>query len=206
MFEVRRSIRRLRQDPHWEHRRRATAADVGLGTRGYPFTLGSGTDRLYDLARGQVAGRDAVLAHLLVAPAAPSRGGALHDFSLVALDLPRALPATAVTPRRLAAKWRGERSWPIPPGLWQRRPLPGGGPGAHVERVCADYEFGELLITDRLKQLTVAADCGWRIDGARLIGWTDGRRPYEELIALAERLDLLVAAFPAAVWQWRGWS
>ncbi|MDH6131684.1 hypothetical protein P3T37_001058 [Kitasatospora sp. MAA4] len=206
MFEVRKSIRRFREDPDWVYEKHSTADYAEFDKRGYPFSIEAGDGVLRDVLRGSVAGYPVTLGHVVVRTRPPSRGGALHDFSIAALDLPRALPATAVTYGRLAAKWHADRAWPIPPGVWEQHPLPGGGPGAQVERVCADYEFGEMLITDEIKRLTAAAEIGWRIDRARLIGWTDGRRSYEDLIVLAERLAALVAAFPAATWQWREWS
>ncbi|MFE0457641.1 hypothetical protein ACFW1A_00060 [Kitasatospora sp. NPDC058965] len=204
MFDVHRSIKRFRADPAWEYQRRPAADWAVFDPRGYPFTLESGRSHLRDLVRGQLAGYRVTLAHLVVPPQGSNRGGTLYSFSLAVLDLPRALPATAVTCRRLADLWRIERRDPLPPTEGPALALPGGGPGAQVRRTGADPAFAELLVTDEVKRLTVAADCGWRLERNRLIGWTDGRRSYEELGALAGRLAELVAAFPPAVWEWPG--
>ncbi|PYC68029.1 hypothetical protein C7C46_29685 [Streptomyces tateyamensis] len=204
MFEVHRSIKRFRADPAWEYQRRPQAPWAEFDRRGYPFTLESGRSHLRDLVRGQLAGYQVVLAHQVVPPCGANRGGHLYSFSLAVLELPRALPATAVTCRRLAETWQIDRHQALPPGAGRAQPLPGGGPGARVRRTGADPAFAELLVTEEVKRLTLAADCGWRLEGNRLIGWTDGRRTYEALSALALRLADLVAAFPPAVWEWTG--
>ncbi|MDH6138783.1 MULTISPECIES: hypothetical protein [Kitasatospora] len=58
------------------------------------------------------------------------------------------------------------------------------------------------LIADEVVRLTVEADCGWRLAGRHLIGWTDEHHTYDHLVALAERLAGIVAAFPPAARAW----
>lgn len=123
-------------------------------------------------------------------------------LSLVVLELPFSLPDTAVTPRRLAHAWRTDMVWPYAPSAGPAYPLPGGGRNSAVRRVSVDHGFGAVLITDELLRLTLEADCGWRLAGRHLIGWTDKRRTYEYLVAMAERLAAIVAAFPLAAQAW----
>ncbi|MCC9310878.1 hypothetical protein LN042_28055 [Kitasatospora sp. RB6PN24] len=203
MFEVRKSIKRFREDPAWEYHRRPDAAWTRFDRHGYPFTLESGRSHVLDLLCGTAAGYPVALMHMVVPPAGANRGGTLYDFSAAVLELPFSLPDTAVTPRRLAGTWSIHKRDPYSRGAGPVDPLPNGGGHAGVSRASADPEFGAALLTDEVLRLTLEADCGWRLAGRHLIGWTDKRRTYEYLITMAERLAVIVAAFPPAVRQWQ---
>jgi hypothetical protein len=202
VFEVRKSIRRFREDPAWTYEKRSRAPYAQFDNRGYPFSLAGRTRIATDFLRGSVAGHPVTLFQLDTDYATGGRGGFVMKYSVAVLELPRALPATAVTTGRLLRHARHSWQTPLPPGTWEQHPLPGGGPGAQVQRVSEDYEFGEAAVTEEVKRLTAEAELGWRIEGNRLIGWAEGRRTYEEIIVLAERLAAIYAAFPPAVRQW----
>ncbi|MDH6138782.1 hypothetical protein P3T35_000771 [Kitasatospora sp. GP30] len=204
MFEVRKSIKRFRADPAWEYHRHPDDAWIPFDRHGYPFTLESGRSHVLDLLCGTAAGYPVALMHMVVPPPGANRGGTLYDFSLAVLELPFALPDTVLTPRRLAGMWRIHLRDPYSRGAGSVDPLPGSGPNPEVRRASAVPEFGMALITDELLRLTLEADCGWRLAGRHLIGWTDKRRTYEYLITMAERLAGIVAAFPPGVQEWRG--
>ncbi|MDH6118691.1 hypothetical protein ABH930_003636 [Kitasatospora sp. GAS204A] len=199
MFEIRKSVRRFREDPAWEYQGLVKVEYPDWNPLGYPFSIGFFHDRLQKVLRGEVAGHRVLLAHVAV----NSEQGHISDFSIAALDLPLVLPDTAMTEFGLARR-AGSRARPIPDGPWQQRPahLVGSGKGS-VDLVCADGEFGRLVATKEIQQLTAEAGCGWRIDRSRLIGWVSKYRPYEEIIDLAQTMAAITAAFPPAVWQWR---
>ncbi|MEY9944633.1 hypothetical protein [Kitasatospora sp. GAS1066B] len=201
MFEVRKSIRRFREDPAWAYQRAVTIEYPDWNPLGYPFSAGSFRDRLHHVLRGQVAGYPVTLGYVVVSrPGAPS-GSHSYDFSIATLELPRAFPDTAMTEFDLA-RHAGSKAVPIPRASVEQLPQLAGGRKGTVNLVSVDAEFGKLLLTEEIERLTVEAGCGWRIDRSRLIGWVRKRRSYEELIGLAETMAAVTAAFPPAVWQW----
>jgi hypothetical protein len=201
VFEVGRSIRRFRKDPAWQFRWRPPA-DWAVDRRGFPFTLGDAHPRFQDWASGTVAGYPTTLAHFYVLPIGSAETAHSEYLSLAVLELPFVLPDTAVTPRRLAHAWRTDLTYPYAPEAGRVDPLPGGGRNTEVRRVSTDHAFGAALLTDDVLRRTVAADCGWRLSHGHLIGWTDKRRTYEHLVAMAEQLAGIVAAFPPAAQAW----
>ncbi|MGC0319240.1 helix-turn-helix domain-containing protein [Kitasatospora acidiphila] len=44
---------------------------------------------------------------------------------------------------------------------------------SRAKRVSADPEFGELVVTDKIKRLTREGGLGWQVEDDRLIGWVE---------------------------------
>ncbi|WP_369359045.1 hypothetical protein [Streptomyces sp. cg2] len=196
MFEVRKSIRRFRDDPAWTYRK--TAPPDYRGTfvdRGYPFSLGTDGCGMRDLLQGSFQGREVSMFRLLAFQRS-GRASTAWTYSVVVLPLPRALPATAFTSRRLVVSWRAEK---IPAG--RGRTLP--NLGTHLVRYCAeDPDFAALISTYAMERLMHDLRLGWRIEGNRMIGWTSGRKTYEDLLSLAETLATIIDGFPDEAWHW----
>ncbi|MFJ5673632.1 hypothetical protein [Streptomyces sp. NPDC093097] len=204
MFEVRKSIKRFRDDPAWTYRKHGRDHLDTFDRLGYPFSLGVDGLALRDLLQGTIQGRQASLFHLLAWKRTGGGGNSApggHTYSAAVLPLPRALPATAVTDRRLASS------------VWQRRipalnRVTGRGRdlpdlGSHLVRYCADDpDFAALISTYAMERLMHDARMGWRIEGNRMIGWTSGRKTYEDLLSLAETLVALIDGFPEQAWRW----
>ncbi|WP_407646044.1 hypothetical protein [Actinacidiphila oryziradicis] len=127
MFEVRKSIKRFRDDPAWTYRDKAPDYLVTFDRGGYPFSLGPQGNGIRDLLQGSLRGREVSLFHLN----AWKRSGGSNQaqvawkFSVAVLALPRVLPATAFTcaPRagrhpRLPAQ--GRHRGPTAPGRLER--------------------------------------------------------------------------------------
>ncbi|WP_411129059.1 hypothetical protein [Streptomyces sp. x-19] len=75
--------------------------------------------------------------------------------------------------------------------------------GSHLVRYCADDpDFAALISTYVMERLMHDARMGWRIEGNRMIGWTSGRKTYEDLLPLAETLVTLIDGFPQQAWCW----
>jgi hypothetical protein len=201
MFELSRSIRRFREDPAWEFKEGLAANQTPLERGGYPYSLrdgGGGHD--LRVVSGTVAGYPAHLAHALVFAGAGARA-----FSVAVLELPFTYPDTVVTSQRLAAKWAVRRRPPFRWGgeLVDQLPDLQGYPG--MRRASAVPEFALALTSPEVLRLTAEADCGWRLAGRQLVGWTDRERPLDEVLTMAGHLTGIVAAFPADAQRWRGW-
>jgi hypothetical protein len=114
------------------------------------------------------------------------------------LDLPFLYPDTAVTARRLAITWNTRERVPYSRAAGPATALSDSEWWPGVHRVSAIPAFGLALTSDEVLRMTQEADCGWRLAGGHLIGWTDGHHTFERLVTLAERLAAVVAAFPPA--------
>ncbi|MFK0293900.1 hypothetical protein ACIQU6_26010 [Streptomyces sp. NPDC090442] len=201
MFEVRKSIRRFRDDPAWTYRKtaprdyRATFDD-----RGYPFSLGTDGFGMRDLLQGSFQGREVSMFRLL-AWERSGKASVAWNYSVVVLPLPRALPATALTSRRLVVTRQVEKIPALNRVTGRGRDLP--NLGTHLVHYCADDpDFAALISTHAMERLMHQAKLGWRIEGNRMIGWTDGRKTYEDLLSLAETLTAIIDGFPERVWHW----
>ncbi|MGW7577522.1 hypothetical protein [Streptomyces sp. NPDC054765] len=119
---------------------------------------------------------------------------------MAVLPLPRALPATAFTSNRLTPTGRQKRpALPRTPG-WHSdlKEI-----GTHLVQCCSeDFDFAALINTDDLERLMHDARLGWRIEGNRMIGWTYGRKTYEDLLSLAETVAAIIDDFPEQAWHW----
>jgi hypothetical protein len=216
-FTVRKSVKRFRDDPAWHEEPKGTALlRTEFDPRGWPFNHGDAREEnnAWDMFRGTVQGLPAMLFHLTSWYATGGGGGGTRskrwfDYSVAVLTLPRPLPGTAAIHGPLAVARHisrgrghdGERDPALPPSAGGCDSVAGHGPGAAVEAYGSDLAFAGLVLNPTVLQLTAEARMGWRIDGDRLIGWRDGRRPMDELLSLAETLSAVVAAFPARVWQ-----
>ncbi|MGW2917229.1 hypothetical protein ACWDBF_05110 [Streptomyces angustmyceticus] len=199
MFEVRKSIKRFRDDPAWTYRKQGRDYLDTFDRRGYPFSLGPDGLALRHLLQGSFRGREVSLFHLL-AWQRSGKANVAWTYSVVVLPLPRVLPATALTSRRLASS-RVEKIPALNRVTSRGRDLP--GLGTHLVRYCADDpDFAALISTHALERLMHKARLGWRIEGDRMIGWTYGRRTYEELLSLAETVAAIIEGFPEQAWQW----
>ncbi|MGX1760869.1 hypothetical protein ACWIG5_28795 [Streptomyces lydicus] len=204
MFEVRKSIKRFRADPDWVYRRRAQEYLAGFDRGGYPFSLGPDGLAIRDLLQGRFHGVEVSLFHLLAWTRRGTTGSAANvasTYSVAVLPLRRALPATAFTSSRLS--WCTRE--------WKRRALPrttGGYKdmpdlGTHLIRcVSTDPDFATLLNTYAMERLMHDARLGWRIEADRMIGWTQGRKTYEDLLAMTEMLVAIIDEFPEQAWSW----
>ncbi|WP_432003357.1 hypothetical protein [Streptomyces sioyaensis] len=199
MFEVRKSIKRFRDDPAWIYRKGDRDYLNTFNQDGYPFSLGPDGLSLRHLLQGSLDGREVSLFHLR----ALRRSGRAHVarlYSVAVLPLPRALPATAFTSRRLAPSGRERRpALPRTPG-WFRdlKEI-----GTHlVQCHSEDVDFAALINTYALERLMHDTRLGWRIEGNRMIGWTYGRKTYEDLLSLAETVASIIDDFPVEAWHW----
>ncbi|MGX1759680.1 hypothetical protein ACWIG5_22665 [Streptomyces lydicus] len=202
MFEVRKSIRRFRDDPGWTYRKRARDYLATFQGDGYPFSLGPQGVSARNLLQGSFHGREVSLFHLLAShrTGGSNRAIVTVTYSVAVLSLPRALPATAFTSNRLVPTGRQKRpALPRTPG-WHRDLVE---IGAHLVQCCSeDPDFAALLHTSALERVMHDARLGWRIEGSRIIGWTYGRKTYEDLLSLAETVAALIDDFPERVWRW----
>jgi hypothetical protein len=60
-----------------------------------------------------------------------------------------------------------------------------------MHRCSIDYDFAEAVDTPQLRSLMRTPVFGWRTDESRLIGWSLGRQPMDQILSLAERLDAI---------------
>ncbi|MGW1790805.1 hypothetical protein ACWCO0_17025 [Streptomyces tubercidicus] len=196
MRQVRKSIRKYREDPEWHHyRKRESRHWVDMfGRPGYPFgVLGNHATHVLE---GQVRGYPSTLFHL----AAVHRGGRyvtdVNYYSVAVLSLPKSLPDTAVSVEALV---RSLHTDPFPPRAGSPVHLP---PGRHPRMVkCSvDPAFAELVITEQVGRMTADAKMGWRLHQNQMIGWLKERRPHEKVVGLAEVMADVVAEFPESVW------
>jgi hypothetical protein len=202
VFKLGNSIARYRTDPAWVYEERSHAPYTRFDERSFPFSLGRRSSGARNFLSGVVAGYEATLFHLLLDPNNNS-GSTGKRYSVAVLELPRALPATAMVDGRLLRDVE-KRPWqtPLRHGPWKEHPaLPHGG-GSGVRCIGDDFAFSRLVATDKVLRLTDEGELQWRIEDCRLIGWVWRQRPYEDIIALAERLAAILAAFPRAAWQW----
>lgn len=201
-WRVSRSVRRFRKDSQWAYCKRAPGYFDQFDQRGYPFNLGRVRNMAHDVLQGTVEGHEVTLLHhvaVCTRDSGPS-GAVWREYSVAVLTLPSSLPAVAAAFRLLAQDHVGRKLPVIPPSAGVCQDLPGGAPGALVYRCAVDAEFGRRLMTEQVKELTFAAEVGWRIEGDRLIGWQRGRRTYEDMIDMTRALIAVVAAFPQDVW------
>ncbi|MFF4694347.1 hypothetical protein [Streptomyces chattanoogensis] len=203
MFEVRKSIKRFREDPAWTYRKRGRKHGPdhldNFDRLGYPFSLGPDGVDIRDLLQGIFHGREVSLFHVL-AWQRSGKASVASTYSVAVLPLPRALPATALTSHRLASS-RVERFPALNRVTGRGRDLP--DLGTHLVRYCADDpDFAALISTYAMERLMHKARIGWRIEGNRMIGWTSGRKTYEDLLSLAETLATIIDDFPQEAWSW----
>ncbi|GGX36637.1 hypothetical protein [Streptomyces noursei] len=205
MFRVRKSIKHFREDPAWAYRKRAPDYLASFEQDGYPFSLGPRGNFIRHLFQGTVQDRPTSLFHhsaRRLGGGSPGRTQSWDDYSVAVVTLPRALPATAFTSGTFiheTEKWK-RRAIPVSAGTYQDRP--GGGPMDAVRRQSVDPDFAVLIDTKQVHQLTRRAHLGWRIDGDRIIGWTRGRKPFDEIQGMADTLIAIVGAFPEQAWHW----
>ncbi|MGV4923716.1 hypothetical protein K2224_01220 [Streptomyces sp. BHT-5-2] len=199
MFEVRKSIKRFRDDPAWTYRKRDRAYLDTFNHDGYPFSLGPDGLSLRHLLQGSLQGREVSMFHLRALKGS-GRAHVAWPYSVAVLPLPRALPATAFTSRRLMLPGREKRpALPRTPGRFRDLTEI----GTHrVHCHSEDVDFAALINTYALERLMHKAQLGWRIEGSRMIGWTDGRKTYEDLLSLAETVASIIDDFPAEAWHW----
>ncbi|AJT63888.1 hypothetical protein T261_2203 [Streptomyces lydicus] len=200
MFEVRKSIKRFRDDPAWRYRKHAQDYLATFDRGGYPFSLGPDGLALRDLLQGSFRGREVSLFHLLAWQRGP-KANVAWTYSVAILPLPRALPATALTSRRLAASHRVEKRPALNRTTGRGRDLP--DLGTHLVRYCAsDPDFAALISTYAMERRMHEARLGWRIEGSRMIGWTHERETYENLLSMVETLVTIIDEFPEQAWHW----
>ncbi|MEV5595682.1 hypothetical protein [Streptomyces sp. NPDC052496] len=199
MFKVRKSIKRFRNDPAWTHHKRARDYLDTFDHGGYPFSLGPDGIALRDLLQGSFRGQEVNLFHLL-AWQRTGKANVAWTYSVTVLPLPRALPATALTSRRLASS-RTERIPALNRATGRAKDLP--HLGTHLVRYCADDpDFAALISAYAMERLMHNARLGWRIEKDRMIGWTHGRETYEALLSLTETLAAIIDDFPEQAWCW----
>lgn len=203
MFEVRKSIKRFRNDPAWTYRGKAPDYLATFDRGGYPFSLGPQGVGVRDLLQGQLHGRQVSLFHLNAwrRSGGSNRAQVARQFSVAVLTLPRPLPATAFTCGRLNGHTENWKLTAVPKTVGPSEELPSSGVGG-VRRRSTHPGFAALVDTPEVERLTREGLIGWRIDGDRIIGWTFGRRTYEEIQSVAERLVAITAAFPEEAWRW----
>ncbi|PJN38343.1 hypothetical protein CG747_24070 [Streptomyces sp. CB02959] len=199
MFEVRKSIKRFRDAPAWTYRKNDRGYLDTFNHDGYPFSLGPDGLSLRHLLQGSLQGRKVSMFHLR----ALKRSGRAHvawPYSVAVLPLPRALPATAFTSRRLMLPGREKHpALPRTPGPFRDLTEI----GTHLVHCHSeDVDFAALINTYALERLMHKARLGWRIEGSRMIRWTDGRKTYEDLLSLAETVASIVDDFPEEAWRW----
>lgn len=201
MFEIRKSIKRFRDDPDWTYRKHAREYLATFDHGGYPFSLGPDGLAIRNLVQGRCRGQELSLFHLL-AWQRGAKANVAWTYSVAVLRLPRTLPATAVTSRRLTASHRVEKRPALNRLTGPARDLP--DLGTHLVHYCAsDSDFAALISTYAMERRMHDARLGWRIEGNRMIGWTHGRATYEALLSLAETLAVIVKGFPEEAWCWR---
>lgn len=199
MFDVSKSVKRFRDDPAWTYEKRSRAPYAQFDDRGYPFSLARRNKVATNFLSGVISDYEVTLFHLSLDP----KNGDGSPYSVAVVELPWILPATAVVETRLLSpSAKKPLQAPLPFGRWRDHPALPVGHDAGLQCVGDDYEFSRLVMTDQVERLTREGQCSWRIEDNRLIGWTRRHRPYEEIIALAERLIVIVTAFPRAAWEW----
>ncbi|MFG2141529.1 hypothetical protein [Streptomyces sp. NPDC048650] len=200
MFEIRKSIKRFRDDPAWTYRKHARDYLDTFDSGGYPFSLGRDGLAIRNLLQGNFRGREVSLFHLL-AWQRGAKANVAWTYSVTVLRLPRALPATAVTSRRLAASHRVEKRPALNRLTGHAEELP--DLGTHLVCYCAsDPDFAALISTYAMERRMHDTKLGWRIEGDRMIGWTHGRKTYENLLSLNETVAVIIDDFPEQAWRW----
>ncbi|MFI0155648.1 hypothetical protein [Streptomyces lydicus] len=205
MFRVRKSIKRFRDDPAWVYHRTAPKYLASFEQDGYPFSLGPRGNVIRHLFQGAVQGRPTSLFHHTARTpggASPGASEAWDSYSVAVVTLPRPLPATAFTSGSFLHETRKGQRRAIPASAGIYRDCPGGGPLDAVRRQSVDVDFAVLLDTKEVHTLTREARIGWRIDGDRIIGWSTGHKPFDEIQGMADTLISIVDVFPARAWQW----
>ncbi|MGD3106683.1 MULTISPECIES: hypothetical protein [unclassified Streptomyces] len=203
MFKVRKSIKRFRDNPAWTYRKHARDYLATFERGGYPFSLGPHGARIDNLLQGAVQGREVSLFHLLAwqRPLGSSGSSMPDTYSVAVLPLPRALPHTAFTSSRLSWRTREWQRVALPSSIYGHRDLK--DLGSHLVRhFTTDPEFAALINSYALEKLMHKAELGWRIEGSRMIGWTSGRKTYEDLLTMVDTLTIIIDDFPEQVWNW----
>lgn len=197
---IRKSIKRFRDDPAWTYHKHAREYPSTFDRGGYPFSLGPDGLAIRNLLQGSFRGREVSLFRLL-AWQRGAKANVAWTYSVAVLHLPRPLPATALTSRRLAASHRVEKRPALNRVTGPARDLP--DLGTHLVHYCAsDPDFAALISTYAMERPMHDARLGWRIEGNRMIGWTHGRETYEALLSLTETVAVIVDDFPKQAWHW----
>lgn len=89
MFEIRKSIKRFRDDPAWTYRKHAREYLSTFDRGGYPFSLGPDGLAIRNLLQGSFRGREVSLCHLL-AWQRGAKANVAWTYSVAVLRLPRA--------------------------------------------------------------------------------------------------------------------
>ncbi|PBC85824.1 MULTISPECIES: hypothetical protein [unclassified Streptomyces] len=198
MFEVRKSIKRFREDPAWAYHKHGRDFLDTFDRLGYPFSLGSDGVGIRDLVQGSFHGQEVSLFHVLAWKRC-AKSSVAWNYSVAVLPLLRALPSTAATARRLNVP--DEKIPALNRVTGRGRDLP--NLGTHLVRYCADDpDFAALISTYAMERVMHDARLAWRIEGDRIIGWTYGRKTYEDILTLAETLAAIVDDFPEEAWNW----
>ncbi|MFI0260234.1 hypothetical protein ACH4OW_14525 [Streptomyces sp. NPDC017056] len=119
-------------------------------------------------------------------------GTAVNMYSVAVLTLPAALPDTSVSVGKLVYRLRAD---PLPPGAGKPIYLPSGR-RPRMSQCSVDPAFAEAAVTDKVVRMTAEAKAGWRLHGHHMIGWIGERRPYEEIVRLAETMTAILGEFP----------
>ncbi|WP_274916636.1 hypothetical protein [Streptomyces sp. WZ-12] len=200
MFDVHKSIKRFQNDPAWTYRKTARDYLATFDHLGYPFSLGPDGIAIRNLLQGRFRGRDVSLFHLL-AWQRSGKANVAWTYSVAVIPLPRALPATALTWGQLASSVRAEKRSALNRVTGRARDLP--DLGTHLVSYCAsDPDFAVLISNYAMERLMHKARMGWRIEGDRVIGWTSGRKTYEDILSLTETLTTIIEGFPEEAWHW----
>jgi hypothetical protein len=178
-----------------------TAAEPSLTRRwaGPPFGVGQHR-RAGPVLRGRVGEREAVMFAYTFTTSGPDGSGAnahtTHRLWVVALRLPAALPRLQVTPdrafvRAVSALGLLERDIQLESDEFNRR----------FRVTAADQRIAFEVLHPRLMQLLLAApDAAWRIEGADVLSWQEGRLDPARAWARAQLLSSIVDAVPTYVW------
>jgi hypothetical protein len=62
-----------------------------------------------------------------------------------------------------------------------------------MHRCSTDPAYAQSVDTPELPSLMRTPVFGWRTDNTRLLGWSLGRRPLDDVLSLAQTLDALAA-------------
>ncbi|MFJ5952491.1 hypothetical protein [Streptomyces noursei] len=202
MFEVRKSIKRFRNDPAWSYQEKDQDYLATFEHGGYPFSLGPGGLAIRDHLRGGVNGQEVSMFHLLAWQRLTGHGAAFpRTYSVAVLPLPRSLPATGFTSRLLLWDTNDGKRRALPHSSNSYTYLP--NLGSHLVRhYSKEHDFAALINTYAMERLMHDARLGWRIEGNRMIGWTYGRKTYEDLLAMVDTLTTIVDGFPEQTWHW----
>ncbi|GGX30687.1 hypothetical protein [Streptomyces noursei] len=204
MFEVRKSIKRFRNDPAWTYQKKAQDYLATFERGGYPLSLGPGGLAIRDLLRGVVHGQEVSMFHLLAWPRRTGGGSSVPwTYSVAVLPLPRALPTTGFTSRLLSLGTDNWKRGALPRSSNTYTYLPNLGSNL-VRHYSKEHDFAALINTYAMERLMHESRLGWRIEGNRMIGWTSGRKTYEDLLAMVDTLTTIVDGFPEQTWHWPG--